>query len=143
MRIRHYGILSSTSKKKSLTKIREQLPGELLTWNEPRDLAEPITPGVCPHCKTVTMMQKYQLNIYPRHNSAGQFTQLCINCSKAEIAFPTYAVRRYNTMLVLSGALSPRLAGQAVQLSIHSGCYAPNEYLVVSSRFLSDVVFRL
>lgn len=56
MRIRHYGILSSTSKKKSLPKIREQLPCELLTWNEPRDLTKPITPGVCPDCKTATMI---------------------------------------------------------------------------------------
>lgn len=56
MRIRHYGILSSTSKKKSLTKIREQLLGGLLTWNEPRDLTEPIMPGICPHCKTATMI---------------------------------------------------------------------------------------
>src|SRR5665811_1581963 len=38
MRIRHYGILSSTSKKISLPIIREQLSGELLTWKEPRDI---------------------------------------------------------------------------------------------------------
>lgn len=56
MRIRHYGILSSTSKIKSLPKIREQLPPEVMKWKEPREMIEPYTPGICPHCKTATMI---------------------------------------------------------------------------------------
>jgi len=56
MRIRHYGILSSTSKKISLPIIRKQLSGEYFTWKEPRDITDPIKPSVCPHCKTATMI---------------------------------------------------------------------------------------
>ena len=56
VRIRHYGILSSSSKIKSLPAIRAQVPQQ---WEpptpEPRKL-EPITQGVCPHCKTATMV---------------------------------------------------------------------------------------
>jgi len=56
VRIRHYGILSSSSKIKSLPTIRAQVPKQ---WQppttEPRKL-EPITQGVCPNCKTATMV---------------------------------------------------------------------------------------
>lgn len=56
MRIRHNGILSSTSKHQSLIMIREQIPPEVMLRKEPRNIAEPITPGVCPHFKTETMI---------------------------------------------------------------------------------------
>lgn len=56
MRIRYYGILSSTSKVKSLTMIREQLPPEVEVWKEPREVPDPCSPGICPHCKTATMI---------------------------------------------------------------------------------------
>jgi hypothetical protein len=56
VRIRHYGILSSTTKIKSLPTIRAQVPQQ---WEppppEPRQL-EPISNGICPHCKTATMV---------------------------------------------------------------------------------------
>ena len=56
VRIRHYGILSSTAKIKSLPAIRAQLPQQ---WEpqapKPRQL-DPITQGLCPSCKTPTMV---------------------------------------------------------------------------------------
>jgi hypothetical protein len=55
VRIRHYGILSSSTKPRSLPAIREQLP-DLPTPSppEPRQ-TQPYQPGICPHCKTATM----------------------------------------------------------------------------------------
>ena len=56
VRIRHFGILSSTAKIKSLPTIRAQIP---LKWEplppEPRIL-EPYPIGFCPHCKTDSMI---------------------------------------------------------------------------------------
>ena len=56
VRIRHYGILSSSAKIKSLPTIRAQIPQQ---WEppppEPRKL-EPNLQGLCPHCKTATMV---------------------------------------------------------------------------------------
>lgn len=56
VRIRHYGILSSSAKIKSLPTIRAQMPQQ---WEppppEPRKL-EPNLQGLCPHCKTATMV---------------------------------------------------------------------------------------
>lgn len=56
VRIRHYGILSSTAKIKSLPAIRAQMPQK---WEpppaEPRQL-EPVLQRKCPHCKTATMV---------------------------------------------------------------------------------------
>jgi len=56
MRIRHYGIVSSTSKIKSLPAIRAQLPDEIPRWKEPRAVGDSFVPGRCPHCKTATMI---------------------------------------------------------------------------------------
>ena len=46
MRIRHYGILSSTCKKDKFTKLQEQLGTPELITN-----AEPIMHNICPKCK--------------------------------------------------------------------------------------------
>lgn len=56
MRIRHYGILSSTGKIKSLPTIRTQLPMDAAVWKEPRAVSDLFMPGMCPHCKTATMI---------------------------------------------------------------------------------------
>lgn len=56
MRIRHFGILSSTGKRKSLPAIRAQLPVEMPEWKERRAMGDPYVVGVCPHCKTATMI---------------------------------------------------------------------------------------
>lgn len=56
MRIRHYGILSSSGKGKYLPIIRAQLPHEIKPWKEPRAVADTFTPGICPHCKTATLI---------------------------------------------------------------------------------------
>ena len=56
VRIRHYGILSSSSRIKSLNAIREQLPKQ---WepSPPEHLQlEPVLRGTCPQCKTATMI---------------------------------------------------------------------------------------
>ena len=56
MRIRHYGILSSTAKITSLPLIREQLPENQANFKDPRQAKAPVAAGVCPHCKTATMV---------------------------------------------------------------------------------------
>lgn len=56
MRIRHYGILSSSSKIKSLPAVREQLPEMPQRWQEPREIEAVCQPTVCPACKTPTLM---------------------------------------------------------------------------------------
>lgn len=55
-RIRHYGILSSTSKIKSLPAIRAQMPGHVVAPIVDARQKEPYKAGVCPHCKTPTMV---------------------------------------------------------------------------------------
>lgn len=55
VRIRHYGILSSTSKKVTLPEISLQLKQRPLRQKEPRKL-EPYNPKICPCCKTETMV---------------------------------------------------------------------------------------
>jgi hypothetical protein len=81
MRIRHYGILSSSGKGKYLPIIREQLPPEILPWKEPRVVADSFTPGLCPHCKTATMIT---LEIIPSRGPPAlpQSTQAFDNESK-------------------------------------------------------------
>ena len=71
VRIRHYGILSSSSKPRSLPAIREQLH-ELPTPPppEPRQ-TQPHLPGICPHCQTATMIT---LQIIPKRGPP----QLCL-----------------------------------------------------------------
>lgn len=53
VRIRHYGILSSTSKKKAATCIKEQVPAEPLIKIRPATTA--YNPKQCPCCKKETM----------------------------------------------------------------------------------------
>lgn len=62
VRIRHFGILSSTGKKEAIPLIKDQFPPEALVLAEPRIL-EPYNPKLCPHCKTQTMVN---LEILPK-----------------------------------------------------------------------------
>ena len=62
VRIRHFGILSSTGKKKAIPLIKEQFPKEEALPAEPRIL-ETYNPKRCPHCKTETMIN---LEILPK-----------------------------------------------------------------------------
>ena len=56
VRIRHYGILSSTAKQKALPMILEQTQNQQIPLkNEPR-LLVPYNPAICPCCKTATMI---------------------------------------------------------------------------------------
>ena len=55
VRIRHYGIVSSTSKKITLPVIKKQLRPIPVYNLKPRNL-KPFNPLVCPHCKTETMV---------------------------------------------------------------------------------------
>lgn len=55
VRIRHYGILSSTSKKVTLPQITPQLPQTTHRPTEPRK-TEAYNPKMCPCCKTETMV---------------------------------------------------------------------------------------
>ena len=54
VRIRHYGILSSTSKKEAISTIRAQTPAQGIIV--PKSKAEVYNPKLCPHCKTETMV---------------------------------------------------------------------------------------
>ena len=65
VRIRHYGILSSSSKKISIPAIREQLPALDLKIQEVRTLEE-YNPLMCPCCKTKTMVT---LEILPKRGA--------------------------------------------------------------------------
>ena len=56
VRIRHYGILSSTSKKGNIPVIKEQIPpAKQKELPDPRIL-QPFNPMQCPFCKTETMV---------------------------------------------------------------------------------------
>jgi hypothetical protein len=55
VRIRHYGILSSSTKKLSIPAIREQIPQKTEEAPEPRMLTL-FNPLMCPCCKTETMV---------------------------------------------------------------------------------------
>ena len=55
VRIRHYGILSSTSKTTSITNIRKQLPP--VKQSAKRHQTTPYNPLQCPCCKKETMMR--------------------------------------------------------------------------------------
>jgi hypothetical protein len=56
VRIRHYGILSSTSKIKCIEIIKSQFPVKQITKKEPRKI-QAYNPKICPHCETETMIQ--------------------------------------------------------------------------------------
>jgi hypothetical protein len=55
VRIRHYGILSSTCKKRAIPKIKMQLPATPLLKLDARKI-QPFNPKICPCCKTETMI---------------------------------------------------------------------------------------
>ena len=55
VRIRHYGILSSTSKHIYIPLIRNQIDDEEKTPLTPTQ-AKPYDPSICPHCGTATMV---------------------------------------------------------------------------------------
>jgi hypothetical protein len=56
VRIRHYGILSSTAKIKSIPIIRSQFPDYTVPPMDDARQTEPFQTGICPHCKTATMI---------------------------------------------------------------------------------------
>lgn len=55
VRIRHYGILSSTSKKKTIPLIRKQHPKSVGDYAEPRKL-KTFNPEICPCCGKASMV---------------------------------------------------------------------------------------
>jgi hypothetical protein len=55
VRIRHFGFLSATAKKKAIPLIREKLPATLVVKKEPRKL-KAFNPLLCPCCNTETMV---------------------------------------------------------------------------------------
>lgn len=56
VRIRHYGILSSTSKQRCAKKIKTQLPAiKIPAYIKPKINKEPFNPRQCPCCKKETM----------------------------------------------------------------------------------------
>lgn len=54
VRIRHYGFLSSTSKKKTIPLIKEQL-SEIVCQYKSKRVVKEYNPRLCPHCQTETM----------------------------------------------------------------------------------------
>ncbi len=62
VRIRHYGILSSTSKANAIPRIRKQIPAKKTLMI--KTTAIPFNPIVCPCCKKETMVR--QLNFHQR-----------------------------------------------------------------------------
>jgi len=61
VRIRHYGILSSTTKAKCAVQIKEQLPKILKTQSN-RPLPQAYNPKECPCCKKETMLAILRFN---------------------------------------------------------------------------------
>jgi hypothetical protein len=61
VRIRHYGILSSTSKKKAVVIIKQQLPPAKPAV-QTRPATQPYDPNVCPCCKNNTMQILMRFN---------------------------------------------------------------------------------
>jgi hypothetical protein len=55
VRIRHYGILSSTSKRVTIPEIKRQLPSKTIPRPEVRKLST-YDPTMCPCCKKQTMV---------------------------------------------------------------------------------------
>jgi hypothetical protein len=55
VRIRHYGILSSTAKKTSIPHIRRQLPSQEICFIDLRRI-RPFNPAVCPSCGSHSMV---------------------------------------------------------------------------------------
>lgn len=72
VRIRHYGILSSTSKKVTIPEIALQLKQRPQRVPEPRKL-EAYNPKICPCCKTETMVT---IEIIPKRGPPNQKIKL-------------------------------------------------------------------
>jgi hypothetical protein len=80
VRIRHYGILSSTSKAITLPEIRKQLTGR--KNNKPKEtrIVEPYNPLICTCCKTDTMVT---IQILPKRGPpAGTLRTKNLNLKK-------------------------------------------------------------
>jgi hypothetical protein len=60
VRIRHYGILSSTSKKTTLPTIRSQIPAKKIRFIDKRK-TKSFDPRICPYCGTPTMVTVEQI----------------------------------------------------------------------------------
>lgn len=76
VRIRHYGILSSTSKKEAIPTIRAQTPAQSIIV--PQSTATVYNPKLCPHCKTETMIT---LEILTKRGPPK-----LINCNKEKLS---------------------------------------------------------
>jgi hypothetical protein len=61
VRIRHYGILSSTAKGKAIAKIRQQLPAKKALVVKTQ--AKEYNPLVCPCCKKETMVRQLNFDL--------------------------------------------------------------------------------
>lgn len=72
VRIRHYGILSSTSKKVTLPAIKAQTPQSTPAKSEVREL-KPFDPKICPCCKTATMIT---IELLPKRGPPQIYLQL-------------------------------------------------------------------
>jgi hypothetical protein len=70
VRIRHYGILSSTSKAITLPEIRKQLPESKEGKPKDKRQVEPYNPLLCPCCKTETMVT---LEIFTKRGPPTKF----------------------------------------------------------------------
>ncbi len=55
VRIRHYGILSSTRKKETIPLVKDQFPTHQIVLSE-HGKPQACNPKICPHCKTETMV---------------------------------------------------------------------------------------
>lgn len=73
VRIRHYGILSSTSKAAAAVVIKDQLPAPAATLKPARELYNPLQ---CPCCKKDTMQTILQ---FTRRGPPADWRQLAIN----------------------------------------------------------------
>ena len=67
VRIRHYGILSATTKRISIPLIQEQLPERIQPKVE-LQILEKYNPGLCPCCKTEIMVT---IEIMPKRGPPG------------------------------------------------------------------------
>lgn len=79
VRIRHYGILSSTSKKLTIPKIREQLPAKAIEFIEMRKI-KPYNSIICPCCGQPAMVTvETILSRGPPRLTAGKNTVITTN----------------------------------------------------------------
>ena len=80
VRIRHYGILSSTSKTITIPEIRKQLPERKNNKPKEKRIVESYDPLICPCCKTETMVT---IQILPKRGPpAGTLRTKNLNLKK-------------------------------------------------------------